>query len=123
MFFDDCQGIGSVAGFEHRVALDAKKLAGQFADSRLVFDHENCFRPARYSGRFCSARRAPLFRLIAANKSRIACLFRFAFHPDISVALFHDAVDGGEAESSALSHLFCGKKWLKNMRFCFFVMP
>src|SRR5207302_1010111 len=39
-----------------------------------------------------------------------------AVHPDVPVTLFHDAVDGCQAQARALATLFRGKERLENVR-------
>src|SRR3954464_3805567 len=44
-----------------------------------------------------------------------------ARHPNVSAALFHDPVYGGESETGALTLFLRREKWFEDVRLCLFI--
>src|SRR5437773_12281627 len=102
-------------GLEHRVAVLAKHLAGQRANAVIVLDEQNRLGPS--AGHHSRIRRQGVGRLRHSREIDLERrpLPRLAVHPDMAIALLHDAVHGGETEAGALARFLGGEERLEDV--------
>src|ERR1700758_3845268 len=105
----DLQRHCAIGRLDHSIALLLEKLPGQIAKVGLVLDHEDGFSTRlRGHGLWCSSnfcRALDCFGDTRQIDFESRTLAGLAVDPDVTAALLHDAVDGGEPETGSLRPL------------------
>ena len=118
MLLQIVQGLDAVPGLDHGVAVIPEAADGQVPHDILVLDDQHAFDPVLSDGvaawlRDVTSRCSPA---TASGQVDLedAPLARLTVDPDVPAALLHDAVDGRQAETGALSHRLGGEEGLED---------
>src|SRR5437588_4917877 len=103
IFGEQASRIVAIGGFDHFVTETAQHADGNVTNADVVFENENCFRAAAwlFAARLFVGRRRRSWNTREVNSHGRAFPI-FAFDPQMSSALVHDAVTSGEAETASL---------------------
>jgi len=118
----DAHRVGPVARLEHRVPVFPEDIAREHPHQVLVLDEEDGFmtpgRDGRRHIRFLLCGQGFVTGEVDLERRPPVA---FAVHPDVSVALLDDAVDGGQAEPRPLSLFLGGEKRIEKALLRLFV--
>src|SRR2546423_674374 len=101
MLIRHTDGLGAVLCDQQLVAAAAKHIADERSHCRVVLDDKNCFGTAFARSSMLRERRLNRSRRRRKIHQKLRSFADFALDENMAAALLDDAIDGGQAESSA----------------------
>jgi hypothetical protein len=97
----------------------SRRTSAAFAQRRILLHEQNRFSARTEIERFLHDLGIGGLWNARQEREEHASASWLAFNPNIPTALFHNAVNGSEAEASAFALFFRREKWLEDARACF----